>query len=161
MYIYFKLCLNHMLLIWFYLCHIEDQVEFSLARFSNTAVYSNNSVIDINLVGEGFQPSSITAGGALECHTNDTTCCRDIDNPNGRGKGEWYQPDGTVIPPHNESTYMYLYITRGHMVIRLNNRIINEKYIATVGVYRCVIPGIGGDNITRSIILARSEGNKS
>ena len=45
--------------------------EFSLARYSNTAVYSNNSVISINLVGEGYSGlPQITAGGALECHTN-------------------------------------------------------------------------------------------
>ena len=137
----------------FILCHIEDQAEFSLAGFSNTAVYSDNSAIDINLVGEGFHPSNITAGGALECHTNDTTCCRDIDNPNGRGRGEWYQPDGTVIPPHNESTYLYL--TRGHMVIRLN-----KKKFETVGVYQCVIPGTGGGNIARRIILVKTKGNK-
>ena len=37
---------------------------------------------------------------ALECHTDDTTCCRGIDNPpNGTGRGEWYYPDGTVVPP--------------------------------------------------------------
>ena len=45
--------------------------EFSLARYSDTAVYSNNSVISINLVGEGYSGlPQITAGGALECHTN-------------------------------------------------------------------------------------------
>ena len=26
----------------------------------------------------------------LECHTDDTTCCRGIDNPNGGSRGEWY-----------------------------------------------------------------------
>ena len=51
-------------------------VEFSLARYSSTAVYANNSVVDMNLVGEGFEDPQITDGGALECHTDDTTCCR-------------------------------------------------------------------------------------
>ena len=83
---------------------ITDQVqfiwptEFSLARY-NTAMYANNSVIDVNLVGEGFEGAQITDGGALECHTDDTTCCRGTDNPDGTGRGEWYYPDGTVVPP--------------------------------------------------------------
>ena len=63
-------------------------------------MYANSSVIDINLVGEGFEGARITDGGALECHTDDNTCCRRIDNPsNGTGGGEWYYPDGTVVPP--------------------------------------------------------------
>ena len=81
-------------------------------------MYANNSVIDINLVGEGFEEPQITDGGALECHTDDTTCCRGIDNPDGPGRGEWYYPDGTVVPPPGGGTEFYR--TRGHMVIRLN-----------------------------------------
>ena len=124
--------------------------EFSLARFSNTTVYANNSIIGINLVGEGFEGALITDGGALECHTDDTTCCRGIDNPsNGTGRGEWYYPDGTVIPPPGGSTRFYR--TRGHMVIRLN-RYGHFKIIHT-GVYRCEIPGAGGATIMRYITL--------
>ena len=124
------------------------QTEFSLARYNDTAVYANNSVIDINLVGEGFDGSQITDGGALECHTDDTTCCRGIDNPNGPGRGEWYYPDGTVVlPPGNDTGF---YRTRSHMVIRLN-RVggVTEPR----GVYRCEIPGAGGVNIIRYITL--------
>ena len=111
-------------------------------------MYANNSVIDINLVGEGFEGAQITDGGALECHTDDTTCCRGIDNPNGTGRGEWYYPDGTVVPPPSGSTRFYR--TRNHMVIRLN-RFGNVRY--PTGVYQCEIPGSGGVNITRYINL--------
>ena len=126
-------------------------VEFSLARYSDTAVYANNSVIDINLVGEGFEGVQITDGGALECHTNDTTCCRGIDNPNGPGKGKWYYPDGTVVPPPDNGTRFYR--TRDHMVIRLNRREIKRP----TGKYRCEIPGAGGVEITRYITLLVAE----
>ena len=81
-------------------------------------MYGNNSVIDIRLVGEGFEEPQITDSGALECHTDDTTCCRGIDSPDGLGKGEWYYPDGTAVPPPGGDTGFYR--TRGHMVIRLN-----------------------------------------
>ena len=84
---------------------------------------------------------------ALECHTDDTTCCRGIDNPpNGTGRGEWYYPDGTVVPPPPGSETVF-YRTRDHMVIRLNR----GRILFPVGVYRCEIPGAGGVNITRYI----------
>ena len=135
---------------------IAFDAEFSLARYSDTAVYANNSVIDVNLVGEGFEGlSQITDGGALECHTDDTTCCRGIDfgNPNGTGRGEWYYPDGTVVPPPPEGDVQAtgFYRTRDHMVIRLNR--VGSTQLPT-GVYRCEIPGAGGVNIVRYVTLS-------
>ena len=130
---------------------ININEEFSLARNNSTAVYANNSVIDINLVGEGFPGFPQTDGGALECHTDDTTCCRGIDNPNGPGRGEWYYPDGTVVPPPGGDTEFYR--TRDHMVIRLNRAGVP----APTGVYRCEIPGAEG-LITRHIELTFTGG---
>ena len=114
-------------------------------------MYANNSVIDLNLVGEVFEGDQITDGGALECHTDDTTCCRGIDDlPNGTGRGEWYYPNGTVVPPPNSDNSIYR--TRDHMVIRLNRR---HGIAQPSGVYTCVIPGAGGVNIIRHITLQR------
>ena len=124
--------------------------EFSLARYSSTAVYANNSVININLVGEGYPGLSltqITDGGALECHTDDTTCCQGIDNPDGPGRGEWYYPNGIVVPPPGGDTGFYR--TRGHMVIRLNR----VGVMIPTGMYQCVIPDSGGVNNTKYIML--------
>ena len=131
-------------------------VEFSLARYSDTAVYANNSVIDSNLVGEGFEEPQITDGGALECHTDDTTCCRKIDNSDGPHKGEWYFPNRTAVQPQNNtgSGSRLIYITRHHMVIRLN-RVSNNNIEPPVGVYQCRIPNAEGVIITRNISLAR------
>ena len=126
-----------------------SSVEFSLARFNDTAVYANNSVIDIHLVGEGYPGVAQTDGGALECHTDDTTCCRGIDNPNGTRRGEWYYPDGTAVPPPGGAG---LYRTRGHMVIRLN-RLPGAVESEETGVYRCEIPGAGGATLIRYITL--------
>ena len=113
-------------------------------------MYPNNSVVDIYLVGEGFEGPKITEGGALECHTDDTTCCRGIDNPNGPGRGEWYYPNGTVVPPPGGARF---YRTRGHMVIRLNR---DSRWTVSTGVYRCEIPGAGGVTITRYMTLSLS-----
>ena len=116
-------------------------------------MYANNSVIDINLVGEGYPGlSQITDGGALECHTDDTTCCRGDDNPNGPGRGEWYYPDGTVVPPPPSGGGTEFYRTRGHMVIRLNR----VGVLTPTGVYRCEVPGAGGVTITRYITLQQN-----
>ena len=111
-------------------------------------MYANNSLIDINLLGEGFEGAQITDGGALECHTDDTTCCRGIDNPNGPGRGEWYYPNGTVVPPPGNGNGIYR--TRDHMVVRLN-RI--GGVTRPIGVYRCEIPGAIGGNIIRYITM--------
>ena len=117
----------------------------SLARYGVT--FANNSVIDINLVGEGYPGVPQTDSGALECHTDDITCCRGIDiNPNGTGRGEWYYPNGTVVPPPGGDVF---YRTRGHMVIRLNR----NGTLSPTGMYRCVIPGAEGIIITRYIQL--------
>ena len=120
-------------------------------------MYANNSFIDIALVGEGFEGAQITNGGALECHTDDTTCCRGIDSPpNGIGRGEWYYPDGTVVPPPGGDTRFYR--TRDHMVIRLNRK--PSVYVdQQTGVYRCEIPGAGGVYISRYIAITNTRSN--
>ena len=121
-------------------------------------MYTNNSIIDYNLVGEGFEGAQITDGGALECHTDDITCCRGIDNsPNGTGRGEWYYPDGTVVPRPGGGTGFYR--TRDHMVIRLNRVGGNKTVVSSItGVYRCAIPGAAGV-ISRYITLQNSSSN--
>ena len=139
-------------------CKILRLTEFSLARYSDTAVYANNSTLDINLIGEGFEGAQITNGGALECHTDDTSCCRRKDDPlNITGRGEWYYPDGTVVPPPNSNPLIYR--TRDHMVIRLN-RVGGAQSLIT-GVYQCVIPGAGGVIITRYVTLERGGEHES
>ena len=127
--------------------------EFSLARFSDIAVYANNSVINFNLVGEGYPGITQTDGGALECHTDDTTCCRGIDNPlSTTGTGEWYYPNGTVVPPPGSKSEFYR--TRVHMVIRLNRA---GRVTMPLGVYRCELPNSKGATITRYITLTEGD----
>ncbi len=120
-------------------------------------MYGNNSVIDINLVGEGFSGPHISTssdGGALLCHTNNRNCCRMRDNPSTNvGRGEWYFPNGTLVSKSNEFN---IYRTRGHMVVRLNRM---SGLMPPTGEYRCVIPGVDGINITRHITLQCKSAN--
>ena len=116
-------------------------------------MYANNSVIDINLVGEGFEGVSNTFGGALECHTDDTICCREVDNPNRENVGEWFFPNGTEIPPYH--SLLFYYVTRGHMVVRLNIfRSKSSSGSSLIGTYQCKIPNANGRILTRNITLA-------
>ena len=118
-------------------------------------MYANNSVIDINLVGEGFEGVNITSGGALECHTDDTTCCRGIDNSNGDTVGGWFFPNRTKILPYNSSFRLFYYVTRGRMVVRLNIvRSGSSSGSSLVGTYQCKIPSANGMILTRNITLA-------
>ena len=109
--------------------------QFSLDRYNSIAVYPNNSVIDINLVEEGFKGYQITNG--------DTTCChsRATDRT---GRGEWYFPNGTFVPNPGDGIF---YRTRDHMVIRLNYGDIHNTEPTPPGLYKCEIPVVGGSII--------------
>jgi len=112
-------------------------------------VYSNGSTIDVHLIGEGYPGVGIIGGGALECHTDDPTCCRGIDS-NGTGRGEWYYPNGSLVPRIGESNSAVYYRTRSHMVVRLN--VIHYSLLFYVtGVFKCILPSADGTNITRFI----------
>ncbi len=76
----------------------------------------------------------------LQISTDDITCCRGYDDPpNGVGRGEWYYPNGTVVPPPDSDNSIYQ--SSIHMVTRRNRRPGAELLIP--GVYTCVIPGAG------------------
>ena len=94
--------------------------EFTLALSGHS--FPNNGVIDIDRIGEGYDTLfGAFLEGALVCHTDDTTCCRGIDNPLGGGQGTWYSPDETVVPSPSDDLAQF-YRTRDHMILRLNRR---------------------------------------
>ena len=82
---------------------------------------------------------------ALLCLTNNTQCCRGPDNLNGGGLGEWYFPDGTLVPSGNTFS---IYRNRNRSTVQLNRR--NNAQSPT-GVYRCEIPDASGSN--RSVFV--------
>ena len=95
--------------------------------------YVNNSNVAIGGIGVG--------DNALLCLTDATQCCRGSDNPSGT-LGEWYFPDGTLVPD-GQGASRSIFRNRGPSVVRLNRR--NNAQSPT-GVYRCEIPdAIGTD----------------
>ena len=74
------------------------------------------------------------------CHTDDSTCCTGMDNPNGGGRGTWFLSDETAVPAPGGGDPWYR--SRGTGVLRLNR--MNLAATTPIGVYRCEIPTTSG-----------------
>ena len=99
--------------------------------------YSNNSEVLLTDIGEGDD--------ALLCVTDSTQCCRGSDNPNGGGLGEWYFPNGTLVPTGSTTS---IYRNRDNSTVRLNRK---NNAQSPIGVYRCDVPD--ANEITQSIYI--------
>ena len=107
--------------------------------------YVNGSAVLLTGIGEG--------NNSLLCLTNNTQCCRGSDNPSGGGFGEWYFPDGTLVPDGQDANRS-IYRNRDTSVVRLNRR---NNATSPTGVYRCEVPDASGTNQTISITLTGNE----
>ena len=120
----------------------------------NGVDFVNNSNLVLTDIGES------TSSSALFCVTDNAECCRGSDNPNGGGLGEWYFPDGTLVPTGNTNS---IYRNRDRSAVRLNRMSTVE---APTGVYRCEVPDASGTNQSVSVGLylgkytVVTEGNK-
>ena len=87
------------------------------------AFYQNNSIINLEDIGEGV--------GSLLCLTNLTACC----GPSYTRSvvGNWFFPNGTRVP--SSGIQWDFHRTRGNMRVLLWRRRGGEE-----GVYSCVIP---------------------
>ena len=105
---------------------------FSVSGLSlNSQPVANNSNVVLRSIGEGD-------AGALLCTTDRTTCCT---GALGRG-GEWFYPDGRMVPIMNPAPAAPepYYRNRGNMLIRLNRRPNQGLSAMYTGVYCCEIP---------------------
>ena len=92
-------------------------------------------------------------GSSLVCNTSDvnTHCCRGGDNPNGPSLGEWYFPNGTIVPRLSASPNGDFTRTGSTHQVRLNRR---NNAMTPLGNYTCVVPDmINTMNHTATIIL--------
>ncbi len=117
----------------FYKYSIPDQPLFlSLQGISYT---TNNSNILVTRIGS-------TNDTSLICHTNSTTCCRGIHNPEGSNRfGEWVFPNGTSIT-QNSVTGSGFYSVRNLQAVRLYRQGVIQT---PLGTYCCSIPDSGGE----------------
>ena len=83
-----------------------------------------------------------------------TECCRNTDGPGGSGGsvGEWYFPNGTMVPRNMGAPSSANFTRKGftHQV-RLNRR---NNATSPTGTYECRVPdGNTGELMNASIIL--------
>ena len=107
-------------------------VWFSL----NGTTYQNNSCVALEDIGENDT--------ALLCMTNLTACCRPPHTGTESALGNWYFPDGTVVP--SSDTHGDIYRTSDQMVVYLNRRRSGED-----GIYHCKIPD--STNVLQTIYI--------
>ena len=87
----------------------------------------NHSYVDLTTVGSASDNSD-----GVVCHTDLSTCCASAQ---GIHRGDWYFPDGTVLPFIGNSVP----IDEGRAAERVIIRRTNDANGPT-GIYRCDIP---------------------
>lgn len=92
----------------------------------NSIFHTNNSVIFFDEIGEG--------NSALYCHTTNSNCCK------RNSLGEWYYPDGTLVPINGERADFYRNRDdSGNVKLNRRNNAVTPK-----GVFYCITPNDRG-----------------
>jgi hypothetical protein len=110
-------------------------------------VYANNSFIAITEIGESDRYTT-AVNEALQCVTDRRPCC--YTSP-GR-VGEWYFPNGSVVPIQSFSSSFYRN-RNNDGVINLNR--VNTNIISPVGQFCCQVPDSA--NVLQNICAYISE----
>ena len=100
-------------------------------------------------------------GSSLVCNTSNvnTHCCRTKDNPNGPSLGEWYFPNGTIVPRPRDNPNGDFITTRFTHQVHLNRR---NNTTTPLGTYTCVVPDMkNAMNHNTTITLGESIANSS
>ena len=86
--------------------------------------YPNNSIVNIEEVGEGVD--------AVACQTDRRPCC---GTPPYRF-GEWYYPNGSRVPVEGEGALFYRNRNDNGLVL------LHQRYhsLYPIGLYCCVLP---------------------
>ena len=117
-------------------------------------MYPPGSTVSITDIGTQGSTNPDQAGGTIVCVTTNinTQCCRNSD---GGNVGEWYFPDGTIVPRGNNPGDSAFTRTGSTQQVRLNRRFDNA--VEPVGEFECRVPDINGVEQVASITLAHSK----
>ena len=116
-------------------------------------IYRPGDTVLITDIGDGVFGSA-DPGLALVCNTSNVNnhCCRAVNNPNGPSLGEWYFPNGTIVPRERDNPNAGILRTGFDHEVRLNRR--NDNILAPLGAYTCVVPNMNNTmNHTATITL--------
>ena len=103
-------------------------------------IYGNNSLFLINEIGR------TNSHCALQCVTDQGICCRQRSKYY-RYIGEWYFPDGSIVPREDMGTDFYRNRANNPGTVNLNR--VSNAIISPTGQYCCHVP----DNATVNQIL--------
>ena len=117
----------------------------------NGVVYLPGDTVLINDIGAALPvPNNADPGSSLVCNTSNvnTNCCRRSD---GGNVGEWYFPNGNIIPRGSVGD-----ITRTGFThqVRLNRR---NNAMTPLKTYTCVVPDM--NNVMQSATITLGEYN--
>ena len=121
-----KLSVSSLLLLLLFLVEVHSQQTFPYVSFGLSPTLANNSYVDLSTVG-----SELDNSDGVVCHTDLSTCCSGVQ---GIHRGEWYFPDGTVLPFTGPTVPIGLGRAAQLAVIR------RTTATGPTGIYRCDIP---------------------
>ena len=123
-------------------------------------VLASNSFVFLSEIGETYSNNSshtkvqLTPPRSLQCITDRISCCNNNSYPQLQA-GEWFFPDGTLVPTMNNSNFT-LYRDRGSdCSVNLNKHSTSFGVAPPLGSYCCVIPDAGGENHTLCANIGR------
>ena len=108
----------------------------SLTLSLGTTPLTNNSVVVITDIEDGR-----SGGSPLICATTFTPCCKVAK------QGEWYYPDGTMVPGSSADEDFYRSRSNNGEV-RLNRR---NNAMTPTGIFRCELPV--SDNVIQTLYV--------
>ena len=108
----------------------------SLSLSLGTTPLTNNSVVNITDIEDGR-----SGGSPLTCTTTFRSCCKDVQ------QGEWYYPDGTVVPDSKANKDFYRSRSNNGEV-RLNRR---NNAMSPTGIFHCELPV--SDNVIQTLYV--------
>ena len=116
---------SSLLLLLLFLVEVHSQQTFPYVSFGLTAL-ADHSYVDLSTVGSASNNSD-----SVVCHTDLDTCCSGSQGPH---RGDWYFPDGTVLPFIVNNVPIALGRAARIAVIRRTNDVAGPT-----GIYRCRI----------------------
>ena len=109
-------------------------------------VYRPGETVIITGIGDS---TTDPAGPSLVCVTSNvnTQCCRTVD---GGNVGEWYFPNGTMVPRNRAAPSADFTRTGSTHEVRLNRR---NNAMSPTGIYECRVPSPGAGNASAQITI--------
>ena len=108
-------------------------------------MYLPGDAVLITDIGESSSLSVSNSGESLVCVTTNvnTQCCRDSDGPRGKGgnAGEWYFPNGTIVPRRGGGSIVDFTRSGFTHQVRLNHK---RSAMSPTGMFECRVPGRDG-----------------